>query len=156
MLVFKGGSGKRIVKLTDFGYAMSSGNDTYLPYTWPWVAPEWHPRPFGLLQAKKADIYSFGMTCLWLLFANSPAKVGSMTVSEAAMPPDETSQRTAVDLMRQGDDLPDFARKLVNRAACLNDEQRDRLIRFFDSTIRLDPNLRQLDLQEISKFLELE
>lgn len=153
ILVFKNDSGRHIAKLTDFGYATSAGNDVYLPYTWPWAPPEWHPRALGLPQAKKADIYSFGMTCLWILFSNDPSKFAD---GEIAMPPDETSQRTLVDLMKQGDELPDFARKLINRAAYLNNEKRDRLISFFDSTIRLDPNRRQLDLPEFSKLLELE
>lgn len=37
-----------------------------VPATRPWSAPEWHHRGFRVDDAKKTDVYSFGLLCLWL------------------------------------------------------------------------------------------
>ena len=41
-----------------------------LPQSIPWDAPEYHDRAFTLGNAKKADVYSFGLLCLWIIFHN--------------------------------------------------------------------------------------
>ena len=41
---------------------------TYLPCTPPWEAPEYRRGPIQVRDAKRADIYSLGLVCLWLLF----------------------------------------------------------------------------------------
>ena len=153
MLVFKDEQGKPTIKIADFGYATNPGDDIYLPLKWPWTAPERHIRVYQLNPAKKADIYSFGMVCLWVLFSNSPSQTEFMMVNKAAMPPDETSNFTTVNLMKQTDQLLDYARERIDLETSLSDAQRIGLKDFFSSTIRLDPNNRQLDLQELSKHL---
>jgi serine/threonine protein kinase len=60
--VFNGVDGP-VVKLTDLGYSATSVDDTFLPKTWPWVAPKWNKRRFDIPRDKKTDIYSFGMLC---------------------------------------------------------------------------------------------
>ena len=58
-------------KLTDFGYSCFGAQDfdiVSLPYSDIWSAPEYHDRGFELGAAKKADVFSFGLTAVYLLF----------------------------------------------------------------------------------------
>lgn len=58
-------------KLTDFGYSCFGAHDSdlvSLPYSGIWSAPEYHDRGFELRSAKKVDIFSFGLTAVYLLF----------------------------------------------------------------------------------------
>jgi serine/threonine protein kinase len=56
------------VHVTDFGYS-SYETLVKVPRSPPWEAPEWHPRWFNLENAKRMDVYSFGLLCLWLVFS---------------------------------------------------------------------------------------
>lgn len=59
--------------MTDFGYSCMGAKDNdivYLPMSRDWCAPEYHDRGIELHRAKKMDIYSFGMVCLWVLFGD--------------------------------------------------------------------------------------
>lgn len=71
VIVFGDNSGGFIAKVIDFGYSCIGAKDkdlVYLPRTLAWCAPEYHDRGFLLPMAKKTDIYSFAMVCLWVLF----------------------------------------------------------------------------------------
>jgi serine/threonine protein kinase len=73
VLVFTEESGQYKARVTDFGYSSRFTNDEdrlKLPISVPWNAPEvdrlnreWTPS-----QAKQADLFSFGMLCVWLVF----------------------------------------------------------------------------------------
>ena len=72
--VFKGAITRRItVKVANFGYStltMGDSGNVLLPKPRPWNAPEHHPGGFEAHEAKKMDVYSFGMLCFWALFGN--------------------------------------------------------------------------------------
>jgi hypothetical protein len=56
--------------MTNFGYstiATSQNGRVILPKSRPWNAPEHHFRELTVTNAKKTDIYSFGMLYLWIL-----------------------------------------------------------------------------------------
>lgn len=58
-------------KLTDFGYSCFGAQNSdvvSLPFSDIWSAPEYHDRGFELGEAKKVDVYSFGLTAVYLLF----------------------------------------------------------------------------------------
>lgn len=58
-------------KLTDFGYSCFGAQDSdivSLPYSGIWSPPEYHDRGLELRAAKKADMFSFGLTFVYLLF----------------------------------------------------------------------------------------
>ena len=57
-------------KVLDFGYSTIYANEHDLismPSSQPWAAPEYHHRGFKAVEAKKMDIYSSALLCLWLL-----------------------------------------------------------------------------------------
>jgi serine/threonine protein kinase len=155
VLVFKSRSGNSTVKITDFGSAEYSGNKIKLPHTWPWYAPEWHPRTFTLAQAKKADIYTLGMLCLWTMFAKCSTETGAFVADAPAVltPPDESSDRQIVDGLKQRDELPTFVDKLLAQQPPLPEAEQTRLKAFFRCTTRFDPQARQLDLIQLSRLL---
>jgi serine/threonine protein kinase len=70
VLVFGESEDAIIAKVADFGFAtIASNNNSRISTTPPWAAPEVGSRDgFTLEWAKKTDIYSFGMLCLWVLF----------------------------------------------------------------------------------------
>jgi len=59
--------------LADFSFSRFGAMDDLvnLARSEPWDAPEWHPREFKLKDAKKMDVYSSGLVCLWLFFGNN-------------------------------------------------------------------------------------
>ena len=73
ILIFRNREGKLIAKLADFGCSVlgtSSDQLVRLRKSEPWFALEYHHRDFKLHMARRMDIYSFGMLCLWILFSN--------------------------------------------------------------------------------------
>jgi serine/threonine protein kinase len=74
VLVFKDGAGMTAIKLADFGFAtLATGEarNVLLPMSRPWNAPEHRFGGFDFPEAKKTEVYSFGMLCLWVLFEKS-------------------------------------------------------------------------------------
>ena len=65
VLVFKDSTTREItVKVTDFGYStltVGESGKVFLPKSRPWNAPEYHFGEFNVQEAKKADVYSFGL-----------------------------------------------------------------------------------------------
>ena len=73
ILISSESDGRYVVKVTDFGYStlFTTDNDPItMPHSELWTAPERHHREILPRQARKMDVYSFGMLCLWLLFYN--------------------------------------------------------------------------------------
>ena len=61
------------MKVIDFGYSSTWATPEdfiRVPTTRPWTAPEWHLRGFRVGAARKMDVYSYGLLCLWLLLHN--------------------------------------------------------------------------------------
>ena len=88
VLVFKDAITKEItVKVTDFGYStltVGESGKVILPKSRPWNAPEHHFREFKVQEAKKTDVYSFGMLCLWFLFGNRLSDIPQTTADGTA------------------------------------------------------------------------
>lgn len=59
-----------VAKVTDFGYStLFSGSGLItLSKTPPWNAPEQWRVQFPFEEAKKADFWSYGLLCFWILF----------------------------------------------------------------------------------------
>jgi serine/threonine protein kinase len=87
VLLFKDECGALVPKLADFGYSTMSLSDMpiYLPKSKPWTAPEHHHRGFNMLSARRMDVYSFGMLCLWLLFRDQFSNKTSFLLWPCAM-----------------------------------------------------------------------
>ena len=162
MLVFKDATGKTTVKVADFGYSTMSvstdktlaGDETptadeaakiFLPKSRPWNAPEHHFGQFTVTEAKKADVYSFGMLCLWVLFgsANIP-RTSTEYLFDAS-----TGPRTTLEQLKYDDKVEHIANQYMESMPGLNVECRMRLQEFFSLTVLLDPEKRASDLGQL-------
>jgi serine/threonine protein kinase len=159
VLVFKDATRKTIVKVCDFGYstlAASEGGSVLLPKSRPWNAPEHHFGEFKVSAAKKADVYSFGMLCLWLLFGSvRVAQNGTDSMPEIVSFDASTGPRTWLECLKDEDKLQNLATQLLALTE-LNTELSIRLKEFFDMTIPLNPEKRTPDLGKLLHLLSNE
>jgi hypothetical protein len=132
-----------IAKVTDFGYSCfgATGDDiVLLPKTERWCAPEWHPRHFTIRDAKKTDIYSFGMICAWL-FSEDFAKLrDELAVTEAVQ------QGAKVEARQQ------FQRSVMHLASKtdhLDSSGREKLAQFFEYALCENNQARKDELKDL-------
>lgn len=142
VLVFESGLNRYVGQLTDFGYCSwfrSNDDLVKLPRSEPWHAPEHHHRAMPASQAKKMDVYSFGMLCLWLLFYNDP---------------EYPSRNFDIDVKNEKSRL-DVAQSLILAKDSLNSQRKGDLVRFFDIALATNPSYRSSNLEELLKQLAL-
>ena len=123
MLVFKDAITKKItVKVADFGYStltVGESGKVFLPKSRPWNAPEHHFGEFNVQEAKKADVYSFGMLCLWLLFGNRLSDIPQTSADGTAelisfnAPLLQVGRPTLLEILKDEDRVEDIANHLV-------------------------------------------
>jgi serine/threonine protein kinase len=141
VLIFKDDSGIYVAKVADFGYStvFAGSGGIMMPCSPTWVAPEWMDgREFNLSDAKKMDVYSFGMLCFWFLLFDfrSPLNLNI--------------------LRSQNTDITDLANKLVEQKTDLHVSQRHTFSKLFALTLSDDSDKRTLDFNEILSCLTTE
>jgi len=160
VLVFKNAATSKVtIKVTDFGYSTLAAGESgmvILPKSRPWNAPEHHFGEFDALQAKKTDVYSFGMLCLWILFENSlrhipqtSAEGATELISFNASP----GPHTLLERLKDEDAVAHIANQLIESMSCLNTEHRIRLKEFFNLTLQYNPEKRSSDLGKLVALL---
>jgi serine/threonine protein kinase len=167
VLVFRDKSGAIFAKLADFGYSgwdMLESEKILIkpPRSRPWDAPEYHHHGFSVAKARLLDIFSFGMLCMWIMFED---KLHSGTFIPLESPEIECASLTVVDYSRVFSDqnftdelkhegkLLKLARQLTGTAKTSTNAQKERLLRFFDSTLAYDPGHRAWNLEELGSLL---
>jgi serine/threonine protein kinase len=153
VLVFKDATGTT-VKVADFGYSTLAAGESgkvLLPKSRPWNAPEHHFGEFDVFEAKKTDVYSFGLLCLWVLLAHSLPDIPQTTAegaTELISFDASHSPCTVLEQLKNEDKLEAIANQYMETVpmADLNAEQRIHLKQFFSSTITFDPKKRTSDL----------
>ena len=158
MLVFKDATTREItVKVTDFGYStltVGESGKVILPKSRPWNAPEHHFGEFNAQEAKKTDVYSFGMLCLWLLFGNHLSDIPQTTADGAAGlisfdAPPFLGGPTFLERLKDEDRVEDIAHHLVGSMPGLDVEYRIRLKDIFSLALPHDPKKRTCDLARV-------
>jgi serine/threonine protein kinase len=165
VLVYKDATGKTIVKVADFGYstlatteALTSGahatGRVFLPKSRPWNAPEHDFGEFTTTGAKKTDVYSFGMLCLWVLFGS----VHSESVPKGISFDAPTGPCTLLEQLKYDDQLKIIANQLIDSMPLpsFNAEERIRLKEFFKLTVLLSPENRTSDVGNLVGLLNQE
>ena len=134
MLVFKDAiTRKTIVKVTDFGYStltVGGSGMVLLPKSSPWNAPEHHFGEFEAYAAKKTDVYSFGVLCLWVMFGP-----------------------TLLERLKDGDRAECIANQHVESMPSLDVEYRICLREIFSLTLPHNPGKRTCDLARVIGLL---
>jgi hypothetical protein len=134
--------------MADFGYSTLAAANTgsvLLPKSRPWNAPEHHFTEFQVSEAKKTDVYSFGMLCLWVLLGavQDQHYTAKFTFDISNGP------RTPLEQLKDDDELEHFANQLLDSAPLvgLDVKQRACLNEFFSLTVKLNPESRSSDLE---------
>jgi len=162
VLVFKDTTGQTTAKVTDFGYstiATSEEGRVFLPKSRPWNAPEHHFGEFKALEARKTDVYSFGMLCLWILFRNSLSDIrettaeGEMELLSFNAP---LGRRTLLERLKDDDKMETIANQLIESIQGLSTEHIVRLKILFGLMVPLDPEKRTIDLERLICLLSQE
>ena len=160
VLVFKDATGKTTIKMADFGYSTLAAGEAgrvLLPKSRPWSAPEHHWGEFTVPEAKKTDVYSFGLLCLWVLFGNHLSDIPShnpQCEKVSASFDASTGPLTVLEQLKAEDRIGDIADQLLQSLP--DTELTSRLKEFFNCTVRLDPKKRTSDVRKLVDFLSQE
>ncbi|KAF8538086.1 hypothetical protein BDD12DRAFT_911052 [Trichophaea hybrida] len=158
VLVFKDATGKTTVKVSDFGYStLAAGEEgrVFLPKSRPWNAPEHHFGEFKVCQAKKADVYSFGMLCLWILFGNCLSSIPDGKTELLSFTASIGSQ-TLLERLKGEDKVEQIANQLILSMPDMNTEHQIRLKEFFSLTVQMDPEKRTSNLGKLVRLFNQE
>ena len=163
VLVFKDAVTRKItVKVADFGYStltMGESGKVLLPKSRPWNAPEHHFGEFKAHEAKKTDVYSFGMLCLWVLFG-SPLSDLPQTTADGTTGlvsfdvPLFRSRPTLLECLKDEDRLGPFANHLLGSMPGLDVKCTARLKEIFSLTLAHNPGERTSDLARVIGLLD--
>ena len=164
VLVFKDATSKTIVKVADFGYSTLTACEVakvLLPKSRPWNAPEHHFGEFKVSEAKKTDVYSVGILCLWVLFGYNLSHIPShntKSVAEVISFEASTGPRTSLEQLKDADNLQHYAGQLIDSISLprLNAEHTIYLKEFFSLTVSLNPEKRTSDLGKLVGLLSTE
>ena len=159
VLVFKDAIASKItVKVADFGYStltVGESGKVLLPKSRPWNAPEHHFDGFQAHEAKKADVYSFGMLCLWVLFGSCLSDFpqtadDGVTGLISFDVPFFRGRPTLLECLKNEGRLEYIANNLLG---CLDAEYTVRLKEIFSLTLAHDPRKRTCDLARVIGLL---
>ena len=164
VLVFKDAITREItVKMTDFGYStltVGESGKILLPKSRPWNAPEHHFGEFKAQEAKKTDVYSFGMLCLWVLFGNRLSNFQQTTADGVTGYisfdiPSFRGRPTLLECLKDEDRLEGIANRLLGLMPDLDvdSEYTIRLKEIFSLTLPHNPRKRTCNLQTVISLL---
>ncbi|KAI1414099.1 hypothetical protein F5Y13DRAFT_21775 [Hypoxylon sp. FL1857] len=163
VIMFKQEDASFIAKVADFGY--SSPYSVYetpleLPRSHPWYAPEVLEYPnFTLAQASTADIFSYGMLCLWFLFEEYlsgellPNAIKSMPFTHT-QEDKQASLRNLAYLRENNYPLVQLSEHLIAAHEGLDTQTMLMLRQFFRKTIAHSPNERENDIAQLFSHLD--
>ena len=145
------------VKMTDFGYSCYGSTDedfVRLPRSQPWEAPEYHPRWFTLAAAKKTDMYSFGLLCLWLLFPGEVliTHLGEINL-DLAFGGEKGQPQAQLETLKQEGGILDYTLELLSRHSGLDEGICSRLRSVFNLSLHLDPAKRASTMHHFVELL---
>ena len=157
VLVFKDAITRKItVRVADFGYSsltVGESGKVLLPRSRPWNAPEHHFGEFKAHEAKKMDVYSFGMLCLWVLFGDRLSDFPQLGANADGIAelisfdaPPFLSRPTLLERLKGEDRLECIANHLLELTPGLHVEYKTCLKEVFSLTLPHDPAKRTCDL----------
>lgn len=146
-----------IAKVIDFGYSCFGTSEiqkVQLARTRPWQAPEHRPNQyFTLGEAKKMDVYSFGMLVLRTFLSDAmSSSIGKIRrhgrVEDAYQLLDE------IDSMKATDQFLRLAKNALASSSALPESIQKVLADIFQLSLQSDPQARAQNLNPIVKIFE--
>jgi serine/threonine protein kinase len=155
-----------VAKINDFGFTTSfqdQRDSKTMPKSPIWSAPEWHHRRFSAAAAKKMDIFSWGLLCLWLL-TEDDALENIQSLQGWTKPPEQfisfddhqPLQQNSLEAWKLNklDLFVPLAALLVDQQPRISTENKKRLASFFQSTLSIVPNKRSADYDMLMHLLD--
>jgi serine/threonine protein kinase len=143
ILIFEDHEHKLVAKIADFGNSVAgvAENDLcQLPRSDPWTAPEYHHRKFSVSAAKKMDIYSFSMLCLWLLLDEKQGVV------------DAKSSMKVFQELKETSSFRDQLKEIVEPLN-LENQRAQKLLFLFETSLSRNPEDRVFSMQDLAASL---
>lgn len=162
ILIFKDKDHGFIAKVADFGFStgfQGENDKIFLPKSRPWHAPEYHDRHFSPEEAKRTDIYSFGLVCFWLLFGTSGQLPFApwMQYENAESISFEVNYEhpSILECLKKNedDDLLKWIAWVINCQDDFNDGERKNLKQFFRFTLVRKPDQRNMNYNDLLSSL---
>jgi serine/threonine protein kinase len=150
VLIFKGTAADYSAKVADFGWSCFEripGGKVFPPTSKPWVAPEWHHRGFSIENAKRMDIFSLGMLCLWVILQHNVQHLPGVAHDAQFDPWLGLVQRehSTIDLLAEWKNrkaLKDLATHSIKHLGGVGAEDKSSLLVFFHRSLQ-DPSLER-------------
>jgi tetratricopeptide (TPR) repeat protein len=120
-------------EIADFGSSqclLESQDRFYLPRSQEWCAPEWHARSHTIEQARRMDVYSYGLLAYWILFS-SHSKDMSISSEDIAGLRNSIAERSLRAFLAQRIPEADQEAKLIHELedffyGCLSQDPEER------------------------------
>jgi hypothetical protein len=156
-LIFRANTSAYAARVTDFAYSTRIANEDELVIvskSRPWNAPEHDRDEFTPAQARKMDVFSFGMLCLWVMFEQYLSGVTPLP-KEAHWAKKYFHGKGERDLsieilkdLKQEDKLVMFTGHLLMAEKDLDDDKKHALERLLSASLIRDPNRRVAELKQ--------
>lgn len=167
VLVFKRDDGGTTFKVSDFGYStLVAGKEgtVVLPKSRPWHAPEHHFGDFKVADAKKTDVYSFGILCLWILFRDRLSEISEEIITESTRTLEVVSfeghfplhRASLIERLKNDDKIVGLAQKLIQTTSGFDSGRKSSLEEFFHLSVARDSKYRTLDIGQLVDLLGTE
>ena len=144
---------KMVGKLTDFGVLRLEDGGLMLGGSRPWQAPEFSRTAyFKIEDAKRTDVYSFGML-LWRVFLDGdPFK--SLGDIEGKTPKEKRQSRNdAISTLKEADQLVQHVCASLALSENFTRKELEMLCEVIGITLIKDPSRRELDLARVIRLL---
>ncbi|KAF9771362.1 hypothetical protein IL306_010989 [Fusarium sp. DS 682] len=157
VLVFKDqATDKFTAKVIDFGFSSRYVDDDdllRLARTPPWDAPELRKyTEVKPIDARRADVFSYGMLCLWILFEQSLSS-DDITWLQLNSQLETTDDLVRLATLKADNKLISFTDQMLEREN-LENEKKEQLQDFFELSLDINPNLRPNTLQHLLVCLD--
>jgi hypothetical protein len=150
-----------IPRVSDFGYStiaasQDDSNTIILPRSTPWNAPEHGFHRVSYKTAKKMDIYSVALLCLWLIFheevsgsAILPVEATEANVVERS----SWSWSDSIEAWKQADCVGRLLSMLMKRRNNVRDVLNDKFQSCLSDMTTLNPEMRESSLDRLLSVL---
>lgn len=141
----------------DFGSSTPPAPDAlvYLPRSAPWTAPERTHRAIPVLSAKRMDVFSFGLLCLWVLIESQHSDDSWLRDMMQSVEPYSitTTHSKDSDHIQESNLLCQWATGLIENPRMFESDTKENLNSFFRYALALDPEERTLDWSLLIQYL---
>lgn len=138
-----------IPRISDLGASLiGSDEDLFqLSRSRGWTAPEWHERFFQLQNARRMDVFSFGLVVYWIL-------AWDIKFSHLSVDDEVTEMIRLTDPKPDGCSLPLRESMKLLESLSLEHELRETITTFFRKSLALNPQDRATGAEHLLSFLD--